>query len=538
MATLLFLVAIYVRVSTKDQGRRGYSVPEQLDACREMARRLAEEEQKRTGQPVELQIVEFVDTVSGELLERPELDRLREFVREHRPQAVVCLDPDRFSRLTYVAILVANEIEAAGTQLHFVQHDYQATPEGRLFFTLRVAIAEYEKAKILERSMRGKRGKIKAGGLPVGLNMFGYHYDKATQKVMPDPYEAPWVEQVFEWAADGLGVYTIAERLNEAGVKRKRGGAKWYRNMVSKMLRNRAYIGELIVNRWDATGLGVQAQLPRERRTRRMTRSLRPEEEWIIIQIPPLITRELWDRVQAVRRGNPRRLAQRPTNLLSGLMVCGYCGGPIRYKWHHNSHYIIQCQNRYPLQRDAAHPAPPCKELPMQKAAPIEELVWYQVEQAILNPAYVVEHLERQRRQAEPNPSLVDNLRRELALLENELQQKLQEQTRILVAVAGGNVDPAVADSILAPYKQQIDSLRSRIALLQGRIAATSRAETEYQQVMNRLSQLRAAFGTEVEEIDKTLAALDGEGKRNLMRQLIRRVVVYRDLRVDIEFLG
>lgn len=537
-AALVFLVVIYVRVSTKDQGKRGYSIPEQLAACREMARRLAEEEERRIGQPVELQTVEFVDTVSGELLERPELDRLRAFVRKHRPRALVCLDPDRFSRATYVAILVANEIEAAGTELHFVQHDYQQTPEGRLFFTMRLAIAEYDKAKILEQMKRGKRGKIEAGGLPVGLNMFGYHYDKATQQVTPDPYEAPWVRQVFEWAAEGLGVYTIADRLNEAGVRRKRGGVKWYRNTVSKMLRNRAYIGELIVNRWDATGLGVQAQLPKERRTRPMTRTLRPKEDWVTIRIPPLITRELWDQVQAVRRDNPRRLAQRPTNLLSGLMVCGYCGGPIRYKFHHNSHYIIMCQNRYPSQRDSAHPAPPCKELPMQKAAPIEAFVWQHVKQAILNPNYVLEHLARQRNEAESAPSLAENLQRELSLLENELQTKLQEQTRILAVVASGNVDPVVADKMLAPYKEQIDSLRARITTLQGRIASLTRAEDEYRQAVVRAERLRATLGDGASAIEKRLAALDNKGRRQVVCQLVRRVVVYRDSRVDVEFLG
>lgn len=49
----------------------------------------------------------------------------------------------------------------------------------------------------------------------------------------------------------------IANRLNDAGVRTKRG-TRWYRGTISKMLNQRAYIGEFIVNRLDAKGLGAQ----------------------------------------------------------------------------------------------------------------------------------------------------------------------------------------------------------------------------------------------------------------------------------------
>ncbi|MBP2019577.1 site-specific DNA recombinase [Symbiobacterium terraclitae] len=536
---VLVLVAIYIRVSTEDQARRGYSIPEQRAACLEMARRIAEQEEQRLGRPVQLQTVEFVDTVSGELLERPELDRLREFVRQQRPHAVVCLDPDRFSRATYAAIIVANEIENAGTALRFVQHDYQKTPEGRLFFTLRLAIAEYDKAKLLERSTRGKRGKIQAGGLPTGLNMFGYQYDRLTQEVRPHPVEARWVQQIFLWAAEGLGVQQIANRLNEAGVRTKRGGARWYRGTVAKILRNRGYIGELQVNRYDARGIGVQRQLPKTRRTRVLTQAERPREEWVTIRIPPLITRELWDEVQAVRRTNPRRLAQQRDGLLSGLMACGYCGGPVHYRPHKTLGHAICCANRYPYQRDLKRPEPPCRELPHQPVRPIEEYVWRQIELVLTDPEYLAQYIaDRQRRRQQKVPSLATGLQRELSLLEDQLQAKLLEQGRILAVVASGAVDPQVAEAALKPYLEQIASLRERISDLKHRIALVADSEQQYQRTVEQATDLRTALGQEVDAVRRNLARLGHRGKQLLVRKLVERVVVFREQRVEVDFLA
>lgn len=539
LAPVLVLVVIYIRVSTEDQAKHGYSIPEQRASCLKMAQEIAKEEEKKRGQPVQLQTVEFVDTVSGELLERPELDKLRDFVRQNRPHSVVCLDPDRFSRATYAAIIVANEIEAVGTQLHFVQHDYQATAEGKLFFTLRVAIAEYEKAKILERSKRGKKGKIEAGGLPTGLNMYGYDYNRLTQEVTPNPIESKWVQQMFLWAADGLGVQQIANRLNEAGVRTKRGGAKWYRANITKILNNRGYIGELQLNRYDTRGIGIQRQLPKDRRTRALTPSQRPPEEWVTIRIPPIISQDLWDEVHTVRRVDPRRLAQRRNGLLSGLMVCGYCGGPIYYRPHKSHGHVILCANRYPYMRDLKRPEPVCRELPHLPVRPIEEYVWQQIELVLTDPEYLTQYInDRQRRQRDSeSPSLANTLRHELNLLEQQLQEKLVEQGRILAVVATGSVDPQVAEATLAPYKQQIDTLRERIADLKKRVTLTVKSESRCQKMIDRAADLRSTLGKEAAAVKQRLGQLDNAGRQQLVRKLVDHVTVYRD-HYEIEWLS
>ena len=159
--------AIYARVSTDAQAETGYSISDQIRTCREHA--------EKNG----LEIVEYIDDgYSGEYLERPALERLRDDLRAKLIHNVIVYDPDRLSRNLTNQLLLADEIEKANAQLIFITHDYDASPEGRLFFSIRGAISAFEKAKIRERTLRGKRSKALSGKLTFNDDAYGYTYDK------------------------------------------------------------------------------------------------------------------------------------------------------------------------------------------------------------------------------------------------------------------------------------------------------------------------------------------------------------------------
>ncbi|HYG59122.1 MAG TPA: recombinase family protein, partial [Symbiobacteriaceae bacterium] len=165
MSVLILLIVIYLRVSTEEQAKKGYSLPEQRELCRKKARAIAEEHERSTGQRVELQLTEYVDDFGGDIAERPVLEEVREFVRNRRPAWFVCMDPDRFSRSLKLQLIVADDIEGQGTRIAFVQQDYDPDDMmSRAFFQFRGLMAELDKAKIVERTSRGKRGKVRAGG--------------------------------------------------------------------------------------------------------------------------------------------------------------------------------------------------------------------------------------------------------------------------------------------------------------------------------------------------------------------------------------
>src|SRR5436309_2775432 len=80
--------------------------------------------------------------------------------------------------------LLAEELEQAGVKLLIVSHPLERGPEGWLFFQMRGALAEYERAKLLERTQRGRIGRAKAGH-PWGQVPFGY-------RAIREPHGGRW----------------------------------------------------------------------------------------------------------------------------------------------------------------------------------------------------------------------------------------------------------------------------------------------------------------------------------------------------------
>ena len=153
------LAAIYARVSTTDQADKGYSLPTQIEACQAMAR--------QEGYAVPESHV-FVDDYTGTSLNRPQFTLLRDLVRQRLVQAVFVHDLDRLSRKLAHQLLLSDEFEQAGVALRIVTMPEGAkTPEAQLLSNVRGIIAEYERAKILERTARG-RADARAKGVNFG----------------------------------------------------------------------------------------------------------------------------------------------------------------------------------------------------------------------------------------------------------------------------------------------------------------------------------------------------------------------------------
>jgi len=187
------IAAIYARVSTTEQADKGYSLPTQLDACQAMAR--------QEGYTVPDTHV-FVDDYTGTSLNRPQFTQLRDLVRQRLVQAIFVHDLDRLSRKLAHQLLLSEEFEQAGVALRIVtMPDGAKTPETQLLSNVRGIIAEYERAKILERLNRGRLGRAKAGYPPASRIPLGYRYVKHDGKgghYEIDADSASVVRQLFE----------------------------------------------------------------------------------------------------------------------------------------------------------------------------------------------------------------------------------------------------------------------------------------------------------------------------------------------------
>ena len=130
------------------------------------------------------------------------------------------------------------EIEKSGATLHFVNGEYKQTPEGQLFYQMQGAFAEYEREKIKERTMRGKRGKLKSGKPISDHGVFGYAWDEKNRDYIINEQQAAIVRQIFDMYLSGEygGTDALALKLNEMNIPSP-GGKKWLGSNVCRLLK-------------------------------------------------------------------------------------------------------------------------------------------------------------------------------------------------------------------------------------------------------------------------------------------------------------
>src|SRR5215208_4060660 len=149
---------LYARVSTEEQARSGYSLAQQLEAVREYAAREGYDILEEVSDPGQ----------SGASLERPGMDRVRDLVIAGGVSVVLAQDRDRFSREPAYTYLLRREFEEHGTTLRALNDQGDDSPEGQQTDGILDQLAKYERAKIAERSRRGKLRKAREGKMIAG----------------------------------------------------------------------------------------------------------------------------------------------------------------------------------------------------------------------------------------------------------------------------------------------------------------------------------------------------------------------------------
>lgn len=499
------LAVIYARVSPGEHSKKGHSMAEQLKLCRQKATELAQ------GAPVEVQ--EFSDSdTSGDI---PPADR-RGFAealataKSRRAAWFICLDPDRFSRDTYQALGAAQDVDRTGAKLEFVLHSYENSPEGQLFFTLRVGIATFEKHKIKERTQRGIRGKLAKGGLPFAPRPYGYRFDKESDTLQVVDEQARWVRDMFSWILEErMGPHLIAQRLNELGAPAPRG-SWWYKQGVAKMLRNPVYMGRLVVMKTDQSGMRRNRHLPPDQRAKKRRR---PPEEWVSLPVAPLVEPELWARAQGILDEGRRRRPGAPLTpyLLTGVCVCGLCGRPGHGFSNGAGRRYYICSGRHHGLKyldPARHPEGPCK-LPHLRIEPIEEHVRQVVGGWLANPnEYRATRRQAREEAAQGAPAgELERIQAARAELEAEWDRRVELFQRGLVR------DQSRAQAEIEEVQRRVEALRRQEEALLLRAEYSAAAEPD------DLDDVAAAMAGRLND-------LDDEEWRMAIRMLVARVVL------------
>jgi DNA invertase Pin-like site-specific DNA recombinase len=300
----------YVRVSTTGQVE-GESLATQRERIATFCR----------AHGYELTRIYADEGVSGASTKKPsEFLRLLEDAKAGLFHRQVVCDLSRFGRNLKELLDNYDRLEASNIKLVFLKESVDtSTPHGRLFRNLLASFAEYEREVIRVRMLGNRTARWKRGGAFVGKVPFGYTWNKERKRVEVNSQEAETYRRIVAmYVNEGMSYLDVALRLKREGVKCKK--SFFSQVSVSYILKNPAYYGNYIVNRHEYDG-------------NRRTGKMKPGDEHITIEIPALISKTEWDKIQAKRAFNTqksKRISQARDHWLRDLLVCEECGGPVK----------------------------------------------------------------------------------------------------------------------------------------------------------------------------------------------------------------
>jgi len=509
--------AIYVRVSTPKQ-TENQTIEQQIIRLKTHI-----EEQ---GWILKTDHIYRDDGYSGANLNRPGLDSLRDRAAFTEFDIVLVTDPDRLSRNYVHQMLLMEEFERHHIRVEFLERPMSDDPHDRLLLQIRSAVAEYERTLIGERMRRGRLMKYRAGQLlPWGRRPYGYQLDAERPRdpagVRLDKAEAAIVAEMFAWYLETGGtLYRVAKRLNKLGVRTPMGKKGWQTSSIRGILTNPAYTGTAYANRLRT--------VPAQQRLSALqpvgsghSSVIRPKEEWIPIPVPPIVSEEIFERVQVKLAQNQKaasRNNKRHPYLLRGLVSCGHCRlSATGRTLHRKYHYYICHGRRNPLHTFRKQPCT-ARYAP---ASQLDELVWQDLCQ-VLSDIEIVRHaLER----AHGGHWAPQELQARLKNLETGKKQLALQQERLLEAYLAGVVELAEFERTRQVLAQKQEVLEQHFAQLRTKTAR----RTELVETITSIE----AFCIQVASI---LDHASFAQKRQLVELLIDRVIVTDEV-VEIRYV-
>jgi site-specific DNA recombinase len=471
---------------------------------------------------------EFVDNgYSGSTLIRPALEQLRDVVAAGGIDRLYVHCPDRLARNYAHQVLLLEEFLRAGVEVNFLNREVGQTPEDQLLLQVQGMIAEYERAKILERSRRGKRHAAQRGdvsvlsGAPYGYCYVSKHDGDGQARFDVILEEARVVRQVFTWVGqDRCSIGEVCRRLNEAREKTRTGKTVWDRATVWDMLKNPAYKGAAAFGKTSVEPLRprLRAQRGRPMQPKRAVSTQDvPREKWMSIPVPALVDEALFEAVQEQLQENQQRarIGQRGARyLLQGLLVCACCGyayygkpiSPSARKGNARSYAYYRCSGSDAYRFGGVRL---CWNKQLRTDL-VDQAVWNEVCKLLEDPSRL-EQEYRQRLLAKEHST-------ELTGLEASLGRLRQGVARLIDSYAEGMIDKAEFDPRITRMRERIQQLEEQIRLIQDEAGM----EHELRLILGKLE----TFASKVKE---GLAEADWMTRRELIRTLVKRVEVNQE---------
>ena len=299
-------VFAYTRVSTVKQGEKGVSLQEQKDGI------------LRYAQQHGLEIVRwFEERESAAKQGRPTFMEMLKLLRLKVAQGVIIHKIDRSAR-NLEDWADVGKLADTGIAIHFANESVDlGTVSGRLSADIQAVVAAHYSRNLREEAKKGIYGRLKQGFYPFRAPI-GYLDQGAAKVKNPDPVMARLVQQTFELYATGtFSLPALAAQMHERGLRNWRGGQVTV-NGISKILTNPFYVGIMRIIKTGQDFTGMHA---------------------------PLVSRELFDRVQALLHGKAVDRVVRHSFLFSRLVRCASCRYSLIGELQKGNTYY-RCHNR------------------------------------------------------------------------------------------------------------------------------------------------------------------------------------------------
>jgi DNA invertase Pin-like site-specific DNA recombinase len=299
------------------------SIPAQRDAIEDYAR-----------QNGYILIRWYIDEgISGDATEKREA--FKEMIRDAQEKGdfsvVLCWDQSRFGRFDSLeaGYWIFPLVKAGVTKLVTVANgviDWQDDNHRILFGINQDAGMRRYLTDLSRNIVRGQRRRAETGRWTFGAPPYGYRVGDDGRLEYGEPDKVQVVRLMYELRLDGWGFRTIAQELNDRGIPSPRG-KRWEMQVVSDKLRDPVYMGDITFPRrkrgryhTSADGRTVSVNSPGAKAAKPTT---------IRDAHPAIVSRETFALAQEVTRQCRKHYTSGPgkASALSGLVVCGNCGG-------------------------------------------------------------------------------------------------------------------------------------------------------------------------------------------------------------------
>jgi len=348
-------VVLYARVSTTRQAEINLSIPDQLKQMR-----------ARCAQNGDEIVCEYVEPgATGTDDSRPVFRGMIEDA-EMRPapfNAIIVHSFSRFFRDEVEFALYERSLKKSAVRVISITQQTSDDPAGNFSRRVFNLFDDYSSKENSKHTRRGMKENALQGFFNGSKPPFGYqavavagvgNRGRTKKKLAIDEAEAVVVRKLFDLYEHGLvgapmGYKNIAEHLNAEKILMR--GAPWRIQKIHDILRSPTYFGEFLFNMRDS-----------------QTGELRAEAEWIKTSIDPIISREQFDRVAAIRVArspqttNPKVVAS--PSLFTGILKCGSCGAAMtRATGKSGKYQYYKCATKMSIGCDACE----ARNLAMEK---------------------------------------------------------------------------------------------------------------------------------------------------------------------------